>query len=201
MALGIQWSALRATIIAQQWAVYRALLPNLPELPPDTVDIGGGRTAELAADLARTITMAVDVWPAIHAVLALGGGWLAWVWYHRLASAPIGRPPAPFRVFTFADHMIWLVIVAGALTLAPIPHPWSLIAGNVVLFVLALYAGRGLAVIQTALQPAPVGLAVVLSVGGVLLLPLALLVVTLIGLADTWLDLRRRMAPPEGAKS
>jgi hypothetical protein len=104
-------------------------------------------------------------------------------------------------VFTFADHMIWLVIVAGALTLAPIPHPWSLIAGNVVLFVLALYAGRGLAVIQTALQPAPVGLAVVLSVGGVLLLPLALLVVTLIGLADTWLDLRRRMAPPEGAKS
>jgi hypothetical protein len=94
-----------------------------------------------------------------------------------------------------------LVIVAGAVTLSPLPEPWSLLAGNLLLFLLALYAGRGLAVIQTALQPAPVGLAVVLSIAGALLLPLALIVATLIGLADTWLDLRRRMAPPEGATS
>ena len=124
-----------------------------------------------------------------------------WTWYHRLASAPIGRPALPFRQFTFSDHLVWLVIVAGGLTLAPLPEPWSLVAGNVLLFLLALYAGRGLAVIQTALQPAPVGLAVVLSIVGVLLLPLALMVATLTGLADTWLDLRRRMAPPEGATS
>jgi hypothetical protein len=201
MALGISWSALRASVISQQWALYRALLPGLPDGPPETVAIGAGRTAEVAAELAQGITTAVAVWPALNAVIALGGGWLAWTWYHRLASAPIGRPAPGFREFTFSDHLVWLVIVAGGLTLAPLPEPWSLLSGNVLMFLLALYAGRGLAVIQTALQPAPVGLAVVLSIAGVLLLPLALMVATLIGLADTWLDLRRRMAPPEGAMS
>jgi hypothetical protein len=200
-ALGIRWSVLRASVIEQQWALYRSLMPNLPEGLPASADIGAGRSAELAAELARGIVTAVQVWPAMNAFLALAGGWLAWTWYHRLASAPIGRPAAPFRQFTFSDHFVWLVIVAGAVTLAPVPDTVSLVAGNVLLFVLALYAGRGIAVIQTALLPAPMGLAIVLSIGGALLLPLALMVATLIGLADTWLDLRRRMAPPEGAMS
>jgi hypothetical protein len=201
VALGIRWNDLRASIVATQWATYRALMPSLPELPPVGADIGSGSQAQLAADLARGIATAVDVWPAIHAIFALAGGWLAWTWYHRLATAPIGKAPPSFRQFTFSDHLVWLVIVSGAATLAPLPASVSLAAGNVLLFLLALYAGRGLAVIQTALVPAPIGLAIVLSIAAVLLLPLALIVATLIGLADTWLDLRRRMAPTEGALS
>jgi hypothetical protein len=199
LALGIRWSELRASIVATQWATYRALVPDLPELPPAGAEIGSGARAQLAADLARGISTAVEVWPAIHAVFAMAGGWLAWTWYHRMAAAPIGRPSPPFRQFTFSDHLVWLVILSGAAALAPLPGPLSLVAGNVLLFLLALYAGRGLAVIQTALVPAPIGLAVLLSIVAVLLLPLALMVATLIGLADTWLDLRRRMAPTEGA--
>lgn len=201
VALGIRWSDLRSSIVSTQWTLYRALFPALPDTPPESVEIGGGQAAELAAELAMGISAAVEVWPAMNAILALAGGWLAWTWYHRVAFAPIGLPPAPFRDFTFSDHLVWVVIVAGAVTLARVPHPWSLVAGNLLLFLLALYAGRGLAVIQAALRPAPVGLAIVLSIVGVLLLPLALIVATLIGLADTWLDLRRRMAPPEGALS
>lgn len=200
-ALGIRWSSLRSSIVATQWSLYRTLFPNLPEVPPAGADIGSGDLAQMAAELAQGISTAVEVWPAINAILALGGGWLAWMWYHRMATAPIGRPAPPFRDFRFSDHLVWLVIVTGAVTLARVPQPWSLLTGNLLLFLLALYAGRGLAVIQTALRPAPVGLAVVLSIAGVLLLPLALMVATLIGLADTWLDLRRRMAPPEGASS
>ena len=202
-ALGIGWSELRSSIVTTQWTLYRTLMPDLPEVPPagGAAEIGSGRIAEMAAELARGIGTLADFWPAIHGILALGAGWLAWTWYHRLASDPIGRPAAPFRTFRFSDHLVWLLIVAGAMTLSPIPAPWSLMAGNLLLFLLALYAGRGLAVIQTALQPAPVGLAVVLSIAGILLLPLAWIVTTLIGLADTWLDLRRRMAPPEGALS
>jgi hypothetical protein len=197
--LGITWSDLRAAVVEQQWALYRELMPNLPEGPPAGEAIAGGQAAEMAAELARGVATAVTVWPALHAVLAVVGGWLAWTWYHRLASAPIGRAPAPFRQFSFSDHLIWLVILSGAATLAPLPGDWTAVSGNLLLFLLALYAGRGLAIIQTALQPAPFGLAAMLSIVGVLLLPLALMVVTLIGLADTWLDLRSRMAPPEGA--
>src|SRR5690606_37380631 len=142
------------------WALYRELMPNLPEGPPVDDAIAGGRTAEMAAELARGVATLVTVWPALHAVLAVTGGWLAWTWYHRLASAPIGRAPGPFRQFSFSDHLVWLVIVAGAATLAPLPAGWTAVSGNLLLFLLALYAGRGLAVIQTALQPAPVGLAV-----------------------------------------
>jgi hypothetical protein len=197
--LGLDWSTLRQTVTAMQWQLYRIAIPALPEAPPSTVDAALGTTAELAANLARGLAATADLWPGLHAVMALGGGWLAWVWYHRVASAPIGRPSPPFRTFTFSDHFVWLVIAAGAATLAPLPDTAALVAANLLLFLLALYAGRGLAVTQTALLPAPTGLAFVLTVAAVLLLPLALVALTLVGLADTWLDLRRRLLAPQGA--
>ncbi|HRP08023.1 MAG TPA: DUF2232 domain-containing protein [Gemmatimonadales bacterium] len=197
--LGLRWTELRDALVDTQWVVYRLFFPQLPEVPPQGTAIGQGQSAQFAAELGRGLVTTVDLWPASQAILALGGGFLAWRWYHRIASSPIGVPARPFRDFTFPDPYIWLVIVAGALALAPLPAGWSLLARNVVVFLLAVYAGRGLAVIQTALVPAPTAMAVLLSVAALFLLPLALVVATLVGLADTWLDLRRRMAPPEGA--
>lgn len=198
--LGIGWTELRAALIDTQWVVYRLFFPQLPEVPPQSSPIGQGRGAEFAAELGRGLTTTVDLWPASQAILALGGGYLAWRWYHRIASSPIGQPARPFRDFTFPDPYVWLVIVAGALALAPLPGGWSLLARNAVVFLLAVYAGRGLAVIQTALVPAPTAMAVLLGVAALFLLPLAVVVATLVGLADTWLDLRRRMAPLQGAQ-
>lgn len=198
--LGIGWWELRTALVDYQWVVYRLFFPQLPEAPPPGSAIGQGRSAEFAAELSRSLTTTVDLWPASQAILALGGGYLAWRWYHRIASSPIGQPARPFRDFTFPDPYVWLVIVAGALALAPLPAGWSLLARNVVVFLLAVYAGRGLAVIQTALLPAPTGMAVLLGLAALFLLPLAVVVATLVGLADTWLDLRRRMAPLEGAQ-
>lgn len=197
--LGLSWGDLRESVVTSQWTLYRALLSGLPETMPSRLELESGALSERVADLTRGIITTVDFWPAIHAVLAMAGGWLAWNWYHRVAAAPIGVPPKPFREFRFSDHLIWLVVITGAITLVPLADAATLIAGNVLLFLLVLYAGRGLAVIQTALRPAPTGLALLLSVTGILLLPLATAVATLIGLADTWLDLRRRLAPPEGA--
>lgn len=196
--LRIRWSELQAAITATQWAVYRRFFPGLPDTPPDGSAVTVGTTAEFAVELARNMAALVDLWPAINAVLALIGGWLAWTWYHRVASEPIGAVPRPLREFTFSDHVVWLVIACGAATLAPLPPTVSLVVGNLLLFLLVLYVGRGLAVIRTALLPAPLGLAFILSTAAILLLPLALIVAALVGLADTWLDLRRRMAPPEG---
>lgn len=197
--MGLGWNDLRESIISTQWALYRALFAELPSTMPTRGELDSGALAGRVADITRGILTTVDYWPAIHAVFAMAGGWLAWVWYHRIASEPIGLPPRRFREFRFSDHLVWLVIFSGAALLAGVNGSAGLVAGNLLMFLLALYAGRGLAVIRTALIPAPRALAVLLSITSIVLLPLAMVSATLIGLADTWLDIRRRLAPPEGA--
>ena len=64
------------------------------------------------------------------------------------------------------------------------------------LFGVGLYALRGSAVLATALRYAPRLFVVMLVVGALFLLPFAVGGLALLGLADTWLDFRRRMAPP-----
>lgn len=199
--LGVGWDDLHTSVRSWQWTALRGLRPDLPESPPLGSGIGGGPAAEAAAQFAGAIEATARLFPSLLAIIAMAGGWLAWVWYHRIASRPIGRPSPPFRELRFSDHLVWAVVVAGALTLAPIGATAALVGSNLLVFLLALYAGRGLAVIQTALVPAPMALGILLSAVALLLLPLAVVVCTLIGLADTWLDLRRRMAPPEGASS
>ena len=53
---------------------------------------------------------------------------------------------------------------------------------------------RGLAIVAALLGPAPVPLRVLTAVAGFLLLPVALGVWLALGLADTWLDIRARLA-------
>lgn len=197
--MGLGWSDLRESIVSTQWALYRALFADLPSTMPTRGELDSGALAGRVADITRGILTTVDYWPAIHALFAMAGGWLAWMWYHRIASEPIGLAPKRFREFSFSDHLVWLVILSGAALLAGVGGTGRLVAGNLLMFLLALYAGRGLAVIRTALLPAPRALAVLLSITSIVLLPLAMVTATLIGLADTWLDIRRRMAPPEGA--
>lgn len=198
-ALGLGWTDLVTSVRAWQWSAVRALRPELPEIPPASAGIAAGSTAEAAAQFATAIEATARLFPAMLAVVAMGGGWLAWVWYHRIAARPIGRPSPPFRDFRFSDQLVWAVVLAAALALAPLGLVPALIGANMLVFLLALYAGRGLAVIQTALVPAPQALGMLLSAIALLLLPLAVVMCALLGLADTWLDLRRRMAPPEGA--
>lgn len=197
--MGLGWSDLRESIVSTQWALYRALFADLPSTMPTRGELDSGALAGRVADITRGILTTVDYWPAIHALFAMAGGWLAWMWYHRIASEPIGLAPKRFREFRFSDHLVWLVILSGAALLAGVGGTGRMVAGNLLMFLLALYAGRGLAVIRTALLPAPRALAVLLSITSIVLLPLAMVTATLIGLADTWLDIRRRMAPPEGA--
>ena len=196
--LGIGWRELTDAVAEYSWAIWRSQIPSLPEVPPEGVPVAAGQSAQLAADLAMAMRAGADLFPAMLALAAMAGGWLAWSWYHRVASHPIGRPPAPWRTLRFSDHLIWVVIVAGALVVLGLDGPGGAVSRNVLLVGLVLYAGRGLAVIQTALVPAPAALGVLLTVGAVLLLPLAGMVCALTGIADTWLDLRRRMVPPEG---
>ncbi|MEO8479688.1 MAG: DUF2232 domain-containing protein [Gemmatimonadota bacterium] len=200
VAFGLRWTTLKSAFVSDYWTAWHAVSPGLPERPPLAGEGAVNGVTTTATQMAAALRDASDLLPAVLAIMAMGGGYLAWSWYWRLASEPIGTAPKPFRDLRFSDHLVWLLILsaAGALLMPKTGAP-GLVAGNLLLFMLTMYAARGLAVVQTSLRPAPIPFVVVLSVTAILLLPLAVVPCVLVGTADTWFDFRRRMAPPEGA--
>jgi hypothetical protein len=76
----------------------------------------------------------------------------------------------------------------------PLSPGWRALGGNLLLVWSALYAARGLAVFSAGSQRVPRTVIATLSVVAMFLLPFVLGGLTLLGLADTWLDFRRRLA-------
>jgi hypothetical protein len=203
LKLGISFRQLEAEIVHATWTGWRMLFPsfNLPESPllgsPD-LTAGGTTATDLARELSRATATMGELYPAMLAIYALLGGWLAWTWYFRIASHPIGTPPAAFRTFRFSDHLIWALVILSALVLVTLPPTPTIVVRNLLLLVATLYAARGFAVLRTAMIPAPRFLVVILCLAAVPVLALVPLGCAVLGVADTWLDLRRRMPPPQG---
>lgn len=200
VALGLRYTELRDAVVATQWKAYRTFLKGLPEVPPPSVDdvVAGTPTAELARDLSRTVHLVGDLFPALLALSALAAGWLVWVWYHRVARQPIGNASTAFRNFRFTDHLIWVLLALGGLTLAELPGALDLISLNLLVVILGIYGARGLAVARTMLLRTAPFITPLLCLIALPVLPLPLSGLVILGVADTWLDLRRRLPPPEG---
>ncbi len=157
--------------------------------------IGTVASADTATQLAAALQLAGRYFPALLFLSAMIGAWLAWIWYYRVAHAPAGRPPRPFRDFTFNDHYIWAVVVAGAVALLGRAPTMQLASYNALLVLFVWYCARGLAIVLTMLHAAPLLLKATLFIIGLVVLPFGCVA---LGLADTWLDFRRRMAPHAG---
>lgn len=106
----------------------------------------------------------------------------------------------PFREFRFSDHLVWVLVGGLAVFLAPAGEVLSRVAENALLFMGGLYLVRGVAVLFW------IGAATVSSgwtaalwiVAGLLLYPVAVVVALILGLGDTWLDVRSRVAAALG---
>jgi hypothetical protein len=155
-----------------------------------------GAPQELIDRASAVMHSVPQVYPAMLAIAAIAGLRLAWAWYHRLAVRPLGTPPAPFRSFGFNDQLVWGWVAALALALLPAPAPWRLLGANLLLVLGALYAARGLAVVATQSRGVAGPVAMVLVLISLFLLPFVVGGLTLLGLADTWLDFRRRLTAP-----
>ena len=155
-----------------------------------------GAPQELIDQTAAMMHSVSQLYPALLAIAGIAGLRLAWAWYHRLAVRPLGPPPAPFRSFVFNDQLVWGWVAAAALVLIPVPEPWRLLGANLLLVLGVLYAARGLAVViaQSGGIAGPVGAA--LTLVALVVLPFVVGGLTLLGLADTWLDFRRRLTTP-----
>lgn len=203
MAFRLSFATLQNDMIAQTWDAWHQIWTSLPATPPaaSTEVLVVATPPDFAHQLALAVTSMATLSPALLALVALLGVWLASTWYHRIARTPITAPPPPLAEFRFNDQLVWLLVLSVALTLARTTRTIHLVTENLLVVVLAMYWLRGLAVIRTALwraSPLVIGILILIMFP---MLAFVLVGLTLLGVADTWLDFRRRMAPPSGVPS
>lgn len=149
-----------------------------------------GTAPNLGDALDRAVQFQSALYPALLGLATLAALALAWWGQRRLALQDV-QPLGRFREFRFPDALVWLLIAGIVLLAAPIGALASRAGSNLLAFMGALYALRGLAVIWVLGSPGPLGL-VLGGIAAVLLYPLALATAVVVGLSDTWLDIRAR---------
>jgi hypothetical protein len=158
---------------------------------------GLGRFGEAMSGAAvRAAELQAELYPAMLALGSLSAlGVAYWAWARLAVRDP--QPLAPFRSFDFPDVLVWVLIASLVLVVAPLEPGLDRLGWNGALFMAALYALRGAAVLGTV-APRP-GMAgrVVLALLIVLLYPVAVGTAMMVGLTDTWIDLRARHARAE----
>jgi hypothetical protein len=146
-----------------------------------------------------TVRFLGETVPALLVLQSLAGLGLAWRWHEILAAHPLGAPLAPFRDFRFADGWVWAVVGAVTIWITPLFAGLRAPALNLLVVVGTLYLLRGAAIVVACavmLGVSPTTLVVGLLAAAVLAVPLLFLVPGLatLGMTDTWLEFRRRLA-------
>lgn len=184
---GMTWEAVRQSFESQFQEAMRMLLARAP------------LTLEQTADMATTVEWMSRVYPAIGVLCAVLAGLVATSVAHQVAVRPIGRAPGSFLTFRFNDHLIWGAVATFGLGLLTLPAPAADLVANVAVLWVGLYAARGVAIAVAAVRRRARSLRLALFLTAVFLLPYAIGLALITGLADTWLDLRRFVKPaPSG---
>ena len=147
--------------------------------------------ANLQTAINRFAEFQALAYPALLSIASVSGLSVAW-WLWRRFSVQEPRPLGVFRDFRFTDELVWLVVVGAALVLLPLHEAATRTGTNLLTFMGALYVLRGFAVMLT-LFGAPSLIGGIIGVVVLLLLyPIVMATTLMVGLTDTWLDLRAR---------
>ena len=147
----------------------------------------------LVTSLYRTAEAQTSVFPALVGISTMAGLGVAWWVYVRLA---LGNDQAvrPLREFRFNDHLVWLLIGGLVLLLVGRWEGWlPRVGANAVVFMGSLYALRGAAVILFLSGGLSLIGTILLTLGLVFVTPVILAGAMVIGIGDTWLDVRGRI--------
>lgn len=186
--LGVSWMAIQGAVQEELVAVYQQVA---------RLGAAGAPTeAGLAEQFATSAGAVAALFPAALAIGGLAGIGLAWAWHRRIAARPLGPPGRRLAEFRFSDHLVWGWIIGLGLRVFATTEPWPTLGANLLLLWTGLYAVRGLAVVRAGVVRLPAAVAAVVVLVALFFLPFVVGGLTLLGLADTWLDFRRRGAPP-----
>jgi len=184
------WAALDHTVASQ----YREMAEAVGRVWP-----GRAAEAEMVAGWAGDLP--ARLFPALTAIGSVAALAVAWWAFGRVSGG--GRPLGTLTEFRFPDALVWVLIGGVALLLIPLTGWAPRLGSNLVVFMAALYALRGLAVVVAlvlAMVGSQVAILIALSVVAIVLYPIVVAGTVLLGVTDTWLDLRsgRRAANDEG---
>lgn len=190
LLLGLRSGAWRAL----EWAVEDRLGRGMATAMEALRLLGGGGDAlppALATAVQETVQTQAQVFPALLGISSLAGMGVAWWVYVRLSTGS-DQGVGPLRDFRFNDHLVWVFIGGLLLLLTPWEEVLARVGANAVVFMGALYALRGAAVILFLSGGLSLFGYVMLAFGLVLLPPLVLTGAMVVGIGDTWLDVRSR---------
>ena len=156
--------------------------------------LGGGEALSpaLVSALHEIADAQAAVFPALiclGSMAAIGVAW--WVRTRLVGEGDLGL--GPLRLFRFNDHLVWVFVAGLLLLVVQRGEPLARLGSNAVVFMGALYALRGAAVfVFVSGAPSLFGY-VTFVVGLVLAAPVLVGMAMLIGIGDTWLDIRSRI--------
>ncbi len=152
----------------------------------------GGDTlpATLVGSLYEVVESQASVFPAMLGISSIAALGAAWWTYRRLRNGD-DQALGPLADFRFNDHLVWLFI--GGLVLLAGGDMLARGGANVVVFMGALYALRGAAVVMFLSGGLSVFGYALFVLGMLFVPPLVLTGALVIGIGDTWLDARTRL--------
>ena len=186
-----QSEALDQAIRRQLTEVSALTIGDLQRRVPDATWVAELRTAsEQIANAQAELFVALLALQSIVA-LALAAWWVRRVGRSDSESFVLAR----LRDFRFSDELIWVLIAGVVGLLLPLGTVGDRIALNALAFMAALYALRGLAVfVFLATESRSVATMILGALALVFLYPIALTAALMMGVGDTWLDVRSRVA-------
>lgn len=152
----------------------------------------GAVSPALATAIHQTARAQTNVFPALMGIASMSGLAVAWWLYTRLAGGG-DQAIGPVRNFRFNDHLVWLMIAGLLLVVTRWGDAVARVGSNAVVFMGALYALRGSAVFMYISGGLSLFGYVLLAISLVLAAPVVVGVAMVVGIGDTWLDVRARL--------
>lgn len=142
----------------------------------------------------RWVGFQQDVYPAMLSLATVAALGVAWFGFERFSGS--FRSPGPLRDFRFSDHLIWLLIGGLCLLVLPMGALAFRVGENATVFMGGLYLLRGVAILLWigATAATTVWSGVLLALAALFLYPVVLGTALVLGLSDTWIDLRERLS-------
>ena len=157
------------------------------------IALGGSEwlTPAFISALYQTAEVQVLIFPALTALASMSALLLSW-WLFTLFSGRSEGVLGSVKNFRFNDHLIWIFVVGLFLLFTRWSEPLQRVGSNAVVFISALCAVRGAAVIVFITGGFSV-LGYAMTIFGLVIVPpIVLGGAILIGIADIYLDFRKR---------
>ena len=187
-------AAILMTLMSGAWNIVDWVISDrVRATVAQVIALGGseGLAPALITALYQTADAQILIFPALTALASMSALLLSW-WLFIFFSGRSEEALGSVKNFRFNDHLIWMLVVGLFLLFTRWSEPLQRLGSNAVVFIGALCAVRGAAVIVFITGGFSVlGYAMTL-LGLVIVTPIVLGGAVLIGIADIYLDFRKR---------